>query len=153
MNAIIRWGKFNVVGAMGMAFQLGVLALINRCAPGHYLCATAAAIELTLLHNFAWHVHFTWRDRRYGFRVIRQLVRFHASNGLVSMLGNLILMRILVRDAHLPILMANCVAILVCSMINFLLGDRWAFAVTRPFASADRCSHSTRQPLPAQRSM
>jgi putative flippase GtrA len=30
------------------------------------LYATAAAIELTLLHNFVWHLHYTWRDRRDG---------------------------------------------------------------------------------------
>jgi hypothetical protein len=27
MNTFIRWGKFNLVGAMGMAVQLGALAL------------------------------------------------------------------------------------------------------------------------------
>ena len=111
-----------------MAFQLAALAFLNYCAPGHYLYATAAAIELTLLHNFAWHVHFTWRDRRDSFTLIRQLLRFHASNGLVSMLGNLALMRILVQGAHVPVLMANCVAILTCSVVNFFSGDQWAFA-------------------------
>jgi len=131
MNALVRWGKFNLVGAIGMAFQLAVLGLLDRCAPGHYLYATAAAIELTLLHNFAWHVHFTWRDRRDSFSVIRQLVRFHVSNGLVSIVGNLVLMRMLVQGAHVPILIANCVAILVCSLVNFLLGDHWSFAAKR----------------------
>ena len=63
MNTIVRWGKFNLVGAVGMAVQLGALALINRLAPGHYMLATAAAIEITLLHNFVWHLHYTWRDR------------------------------------------------------------------------------------------
>jgi hypothetical protein len=37
MNAVIRWGKFNLVGAMGMVVQLAAVAAINRCAPGHYL--------------------------------------------------------------------------------------------------------------------
>ncbi len=153
MNALVRWGKFNLVGAIGMVFQLAALAVLNRAAAGHYLVATAAAIELTLLHNFAWHVRFTWRDRRDGFRLIRQLVRFHASNGLVSMLGNLALMRVFVQQAHLPVLIANGIAILVCSMINFLLGDRWAFAATRPFGATADSLHPSTQPLPAQRSM
>ena len=30
MNAFIRWGKFNLVGAMGMVVQLGALAC---CGP------------------------------------------------------------------------------------------------------------------------
>jgi putative flippase GtrA len=128
MNTLIRWGKFNVVGAMGMVVQLAALAIFNRLAPGHYLYASAAAIELTLLHNFVWHLHYTWRDRRDNSAVMAQLMRFHLSNGLVSMAGNLALMRVLVQEAHMPLLAANVVAILCCSIVNFLLGDRWSFA-------------------------
>jgi putative flippase GtrA len=128
VNTFIRWGKFNLVGAMGMAVQLAALAFINWLAPGHYLFATAAAIELTLLHNFAWHLHYTWHDRRDDSALLAQLVRFHLSNGLVSMVGNLALMRILVHEAHLPLLVANGIAILCCSIVNFCLGNNWAFA-------------------------
>jgi putative flippase GtrA len=129
MNTFIRWGKFNVVGAMGMIVQLGLLALFNRWAAGHYMFASAAALELTLLHNFVWHLHYTWRDRRDPTSLPAQLLRFHLSNALVSMLGNLALMRILVDEAHLPLLVSNGIAILCCSVINFCLGDGWAFAV------------------------
>ena len=52
MNTFIRWGKFSLVGAMGMAVQLAALTLFNRWTAGHYLYASAAAIELTLVHNF-----------------------------------------------------------------------------------------------------
>jgi putative flippase GtrA len=132
MNALIRWGKFNLVGAVGMVFQLAVLTLLNRWAAGHYLYATAAAIELTLLHNFALHLRYTWRDRRNDSSRLAQLIRFHLSNGMVSMVGNLALMRILVDDAHMPLLAANCIAILCCSLVNFCLGDQWAFAARSP---------------------
>jgi putative flippase GtrA len=30
MNTLIRWGKFNLVGAIGMVVQLAALALLNR---------------------------------------------------------------------------------------------------------------------------
>ena len=129
MNTFIRWLKFNLVGAMGMVLQLATLALLNHCAPGHYLYASAAAVELTLLHNFVWHLHYTWRDRRDRAALAGQLVRFHLSNGLVSMLGNLALMRILVDGAHIPIIASNCIAILCCSIVNFCLGHNWAFAL------------------------
>ncbi len=128
MNPFIRWCKFNAVGALGMGVQLASLALINRWTAGRYLLATAAAIEITLLHNFAWHLAYTWRDRRHGSALLRQLLRFHLSNGLVSMIGNLILMRVLAGAAHLPVVAANCIAILCCSIVNFLSGDRWVFA-------------------------
>lgn len=128
MNTFIRWGKFNLVGAMGMVVQLTALALLNRWAPGHYLYASAAAVELTLLHNFVWHLHYTWHDRRDDSALLTQFVRFHLSNGLVSLLGNLALMRLLVQEVHLPVLISNCIAILCCSIVNFCLGNDWVFA-------------------------
>ena len=128
MKTLIRWGKFNLVGAVGTVVQLAVLALFNRWAMGHYLYASAAALEVTLLHNFVWHLHYTWRDRRGNSVLLTQLMRFHLSNGLVSMLGNLALMRLLVGIAHIPLLAANCIAILCCSILNFCLGNNWAFA-------------------------
>ena len=139
MNPFVRWCKFNAVGVMGMAVQLAALALFNRLTAGRYLCASAAAVELTLLHNFVWHLHYTWRDRRGRSTVFAQLARFHLSNGLVSMAGNLVLMRILVRDARLPLLIANGIAILCCSIVNFLLGDCWAFAVRGKAIPARAC--------------
>jgi putative flippase GtrA len=131
VNVLVRWGKFNLVGAVGMAVQLGALAFINRLAPGHYMLATAAALEITLLNNFVWHLHYTWRDRFPTRNVNRmlagQFIRFHLSNGLVSMIGNLALMPVLVEGARIPVVLANAIAILCCSIVNFFLGDRWAF--------------------------
>jgi len=131
VKTLIRWSKFNLVGAIGMVVQLGTLALLNRWMAGHYLVASAIAVEVTLLHNFMWHIRYTWRDRRDDSTRVSQLTRFHLSNGLVSMLGNLVLMRLLVDGARMPVLVANGVAILCCSMVNFYLGDSWVFA-TRP---------------------
>jgi putative flippase GtrA len=146
MDKIARWGKFNLVGAVGMAVQLGTLALINRLAPEHYMVATAVALEITLLHNFVWHLHYTWRDRfpnlnarnalsapHPGDRsaLLGNLIRFHLSNGLVSMVGNLALMPALVEGAHIPVVVANAIAILCCSIVNFFLGDQWAFVETQ----------------------
>jgi putative flippase GtrA len=131
MKTLLRWGKFNLVGTIGMGFQLALLALFNRWTAGHYLYASALAIELTLLHNFVWHLHYTWRDRRLKGTRLRQLARFQLSNGLVSLLGNLILMQLLVHKARLPVLASNIIAILCCSVVNFCLANKWAFAGER----------------------
>jgi putative flippase GtrA len=125
LTPFVRWWKFNLVGAAGMVVQLGALAVFNRWMGGHYLWASATALEITLLHNFVWHSLYTWRDRPIG---LRQLMRFHLSNGLVSMVGNLVLMDVLVGVAGLPVMISNVVAIVCCSVANFCLGDRWAFA-------------------------
>ncbi len=131
MNAFVRWGKFNLVGAMGMVVQLAALALFNRWMRGHYLYASAAAIEMTLWHNFVWHWSYTWRDRQDHASPVRPFVRFHISSGLISLLGNLAVMQLLVHEAHLPLLVSNLVAILFCSLASFYIGNRWAFARKR----------------------
>jgi len=63
---------------------------------------------------------------------VAQLARFHLSNGAVSMAGNLALMPLLVEAVHMPVIPANLLAILACSVVNFWLGDAWVFAVGRP---------------------
>jgi len=128
MNAWIRWGQFNLVGAAGMCLQLILLASLIRVMAGHYLYASAIAIEITLLHNFAWHWNYTWRDRRNEVSIMQSLLRFHFSNGLVSMLGNLALMAFLLHKKHLPLLVATIITILCCSIANFCIGTRWVFA-------------------------
>jgi putative flippase GtrA len=140
MNKLIRWLKFNLVGAMGMVVQLGSLAVFNHWSAGHYLYATLAAIELTLMHNFVWHLSYTWRDRRHGSVLPVQLLRFHLSNGLVSMVGNLAIMRVLVGGAHMPALAANCIAIVCCSVVNFCLGDHWTFGA--PVLKGEDSAHA-----------
>jgi putative flippase GtrA len=128
LKPLFRWWKFNLVGAMGMVVQLTALAAISGLAAGHYLFASAAAVEFAVLHNFVWHLHFTWRDRRDESLLLSQLMRFNLSNGVVSLMGNLVLMRILIREARMPLLVANSIAILCCSVVNFCIGDSWAFA-------------------------
>ena len=126
MNPLQRFSRFLLVGAMGMALQLTALALFHRQLPNHNLWTTAAALELTLLHNFTWHLHYTWPDRRASR--LRQCLRFHLSNGLLSMLGNLTIVAILLRTTHLRLMLANIIAIAACSLANFYLGNLWAFA-------------------------
>jgi putative flippase GtrA len=134
-KTLIRWGRFNLVGAMGMVVQLTALALFTRWTDGHYLFASAAAVELAVMHNLVWHLQYTWRDRRDETTRLTQFVRFHLSNGMVSMAGNLLLMRMLVDKARLPVLAANVIAILCCSIANFCLGDNWTFAGARKAGS------------------
>ena len=137
MNPVRRWFRFNVVGVAGMLVQLVMLAGLNHIVPRHYLVNSLFAVETAILHNFIAHVHYTWRDRvlhhpwrdrRKSVVLLRPLWRFQVSNGTVSLAGNALLMKLLVGGAHLPVLVANLIAIAACSLVNFWLGDNWAFA-------------------------
>ena len=134
MNPLaIRWLKFNFVGGLGILVQLACLALLVSGLGLGYLPATALAVETAVLHNFIWHERFTWKDRTgqvvHGRvrDVAMRLLRFHAGNGAVSILGNLALMRLLVGVLHVRYLPANIVTIAVCSLMNFAASEWFVF--------------------------
>jgi putative flippase GtrA len=122
----MRWLKFNGVGAAGIGLQLVLLAALKTLFHLPYLKATAVAVEFTVLHNYVWHEKFTWADRPRKNRFGRAL-KFNLSNGLISMAGNIALMKLLVGSMHMRYLGANGVAIAVCSLANFLVSDRLVF--------------------------
>ncbi len=136
----VRWLKFNAVGGMGVAVQLGMLALLTHTAEWNFLGATAIAVEAALLHNFAWHERYTWADRTRNARALREVTRrllaFHAGNGAVSLVGNLVIMAWLTGIMGVPAMVANVVSIVVCSLVNFAIGDRLIFRDREADASA-----------------
>jgi putative flippase GtrA len=127
----VRWLKFNAVGMLGIAVQLAVLLGLKNGLHLGYLLATALAVEAAVLHNFLWHERYTWADRvRPSWRKsLPRLLRFNLTTGAVSIAGNLALMKLLVDLGHVNFLLANGVAIVVCSLVNFVVSDRVVFAL------------------------
>ena len=124
----MRYLAFNAVGAGGFLLQLICLWLLKEALGLHYLMATALAVELALLHNFCWHVRWTWADRPASAGQIgRRLMRFNLTNGAVSVLGNLALMTAFVEIGHLHFLPANVLSVLCCSLVNYALSDLVVF--------------------------
>jgi putative flippase GtrA len=109
---------------MGIAVQLAALQILLKLGV-NYLLATALAVEAALLHNYVWHCFWTWS--RQGHTAVR-LLRFHLSNGLVSVISNLLWMRLLTGWLGMPPMAANLVAISATAVLNFALADRWVFA-------------------------
>jgi len=123
----MRFWRFNGVGVAGFVVQLAALAAL-LAAGLHYLAATAIAVEAAVLHNFLWHERWTWRDRpAAGTARLDRLWRFHLLNGLVSLVGNLLLMRLLVGLLGIHPIAANAVAVLACALVNFTASDRLVF--------------------------
>lgn len=125
-----RWLRFNFVGIMGTTIQLCMLTLLKTFTPLHYLVATFLSVETALIHNFIWHEKWTWK-KLHGHNIVRtvagRLIRFHMASGLISLTGNLLLMRVFVGSFHIPYLLANLMAIAGCSIFNFLANDRLVF--------------------------
>ena len=117
---MIRWIKFNAVGLMGVAVQLAALTLLTRLGM-NYLVATALAVETAVLHNYLWHKRWTWGGRP------GRLWRFQLSSGLLSVVSNVVLMRVFTGWGGLPPVPANLLAIMGGSLVNFWVTERWVF--------------------------
>jgi putative flippase GtrA len=128
-QTVPRWIKFNFVGGIGVGVQLAALAVFRSWLKFDYLMATGLAVEIAVVHNFFWHERFTWADRpalRWRHSLVR-MAKFNVSNGAISLVGNLLLMRFLVGELRSNLLLANLVAIVVCSAANFVASDRIVF--------------------------
>ena len=132
-STLLRWCKFNLVGGMGIVVQFAALFFLKRIVHFDYLAATAIAVEAAVVHNFVWHEQFTWADRTISDRGISwrgsllRLLRFNLTTGAVSILGNLALMKVMVGQGHMNYLLANAIAIALCSLANFLVSEAWVF--------------------------
>jgi putative flippase GtrA len=126
-TASARFGPFVAVGVLGFLLQVATLHVLTSYGGWTWLPATLVSVELAVLHNFLWHQRWTWIDRRTTSRLSR-LLRFHTSNGLISMAGNALLMTWLVGIVGLRPVPANTIAVVATSLVNFLLADRWVFS-------------------------
>jgi putative flippase GtrA len=123
-----RFARFNMVSATGMVVQVAAIWILVDLAGVPYVLATVGAVSLAVVHNFVWHRFYTWADRRLlPDGAARALSRFVLANGIVSLVGNVIVMILLVRDLRLPAAPANIAAIGVCGLLNFWLADRVVF--------------------------
>jgi putative flippase GtrA len=129
-----RWATFNVVGVMGVAVQLGVMAGLVRSGGLNYLVATTLAVEAAVLHNFFWHQRWTWRDRPASTprEIAVRFASFHLANGAISLVGNIALMAALTGVLRLDPIVASAVAIACCSLINFAAGTTFVFRAAAP---------------------
>lgn len=127
---LTRWLAFNAVGVAGMAVQLAIIAALVHLGC-HYLIATVVAVESAVIHNFMWHQRWTWRDRpaRSSAETTVRFVRFHVLNGTISLLGNITLTAWLTGFGGLNPVVSNLIAIVVCSLVNFLFSDTIVFSL------------------------
>jgi dolichol-phosphate mannosyltransferase len=133
---------FAIVGIAGYAVQTAVLWLLVGRLGFAIVPATLLATEAAVLHNFLWHLRWTWADRPAGPKAAAgRLVRFNVSNGGFSLVGGAAIMALLVDALGVHYLLANLASVLVVSVVNFLASDRFVF--TRPGEADAPARHTT----------
>ena len=123
-----RFIKFNTVSVAGFVVQLLTVALLTRWLAIPDLAATGAAVAATVVHNFLWHWRWTWADRATApAGAVATFLRFAAANGVVSLAGNVVIVAVVVHATGIDVVVANVVAVALCGLLNYQIGDRVVF--------------------------
>ncbi len=115
-----RPAKFAAVGLSGVLVNMGLYSLLLGAGaqPTH---ASAAAVEASVLSNFALNDLWTFRDKRRG-GLGRRLLLFHVSRALGSA-ANMITVAALVALGADP-LASNAAGIALGVAVNYITSDR-----------------------------
>lgn len=145
--------RFLLVGLGGIVLQMTLLMMLVDGLGANLQLATVAAVSAAVVHNFAWHVRWTWADRAPGQGLAARFARFSAANGFVSLVGNTVVMTVLVDTAHLSLPIASLTAIAASGVLNCVLADRMVFPEdtggSDPITGVPEVREGSREPSPS----
>jgi dolichol-phosphate mannosyltransferase len=119
----VELAKFCAVGATGYVVNLAVYTVLLKWAGLHYLGAAFFSFLVAVANNYWWNRHWTFRHQRGHFAY--QGARFLAVS--VCALGaNLLVLRLLVA-AGLGKILAQAIAIILVTPVNFVGNKLWSF--------------------------
>ena len=120
-------GKFCVVGAIGYAINLAVYdTLLHEGL--HYLAAATCSFLVAVTSNYVWNRLWTFREHR-GHVGIQGMRFFLVS--LAALGANLGVLHLLVSPGGLGKLLAQAVAIVAVTPLNFVGNKLWSFRRSR----------------------
>jgi putative flippase GtrA len=126
LRSLRNWqelGKFCVVGAVGYLVNLAVYdALLHEHA--HYLVAATCSFLVAVTSNYTWNRLWTFREHR-GHVGIQGMRFFLVS--LVALGANLVVLHLLISYGNLGKLLAQAVAIVLVTPLNFVGNKLWSF--------------------------
>ena len=119
--------KFCLVGASGYVVNLAVYTLLLEVAGFHYLPAAIGSFLVAVTNNYLWNRAWTFRHQR--GHVVLQGARFLVVSTL-ALGANLVVLHLLVR-AGLGEVVAQAIAIVLVTPVNFVGNKLWSFRLRR----------------------
>ena len=119
--------KFCLVGATGYVVNLAVYTVLLELAGFHYLPAAIGSFLVAVTNNYLWNRAWTFRHQR--GHVVLQGARFLLVSTL-ALGANLIVLHLLVR-AGLGEVVAQAIAIVLVTPVNFVGNKLWSFRLRR----------------------
>ena len=120
--------KFCVVGATGYVVNLAVYTVLLEVVGLHYLPAAIGSFLVAVTNNYTWNRLWTVRGQRghVGYQGLRFLVV-----ALLALAANEVLLTAFVA-AGMGKVVAQAIAIVLVTPINFLGNKLWSFRHRRP---------------------
>ena len=119
----MQLARFCAVGASGYAVNLAVYAALLRGLDVHYLAAAVGSFLVAVTNNYTWNRVWTFRHQR--GHVAYQGLRFLIVSTL-ALGANLLCLAALVA-AGLDELLAQAIAIVLVTPVNFVGNKLWSF--------------------------
>jgi dolichol-phosphate mannosyltransferase len=116
--------KFSVVGASGYVINLAVYTTLVHALEVHYILAAILAFCVAVTNNFLWNRHWTFDagEGHMGFQAARFL-----TVSLLALGFNLIVLELLVTVGDVEKVLAQAIAILAATPLNFIGNKLWSF--------------------------
>ncbi|MDP8205142.1 MAG: GtrA family protein [Candidatus Electryonea clarkiae] len=127
----VRIGKFGFVGVLGVGVNMGLYFIFSDILGITDFISRALAIEVSIIHNFAWNFSWTWKDRSGSIREIpSRMLRYHGST-LFSSFGVTLatgwLLMLILPETVIARYMSHLAGIGVGMVSNYILSDLWVF--------------------------
>ena len=119
--------KFCAVGGSGYVVNLAVYALLLNGIGLHYISAAVGSFVVAVTNNYTWNRLWTFRDQRGG--VAYQGMRFLIVSTM-ALGANLLVLHLLV-SAGVGELLAQAIAIVLVTPVNFVGNKLWSFGPRR----------------------
>jgi putative flippase GtrA len=120
----LQLARFCAVGAIGYAVNLVVYTLLLHGAGLHYLLAATCSFLVAVTNNYTWNRHWTFRGQR--GHVAYQGLRFLVVSTL-ALVANLVILRVLVQEFDIGKVLAQAIAIVLVTPLNFVGNKLWSF--------------------------
>jgi putative flippase GtrA len=118
----VQLGKFCAVGAIGYGINVAVYTPLLH-AGVHYLLAATISFVVAATSNYTWNRLWTFHDRRGHFGI--QGMRFFVVS-LGALGANLLVLHLLITFG-VGKLLAQAIAIIVATPLNFIGNKLWSF--------------------------
>jgi dolichol-phosphate mannosyltransferase len=125
-NNWLQLAKFCLVGGSGYVVNLCVFALFVEGLDAHHLVAATAAFAVAVFNNFWWNRHWTFQAK--SGRARFQAARFFAVS-IGTFLVAATILEVLVSAAGMTAVIAQAIAVVVSTPLNFIGNKVWSFAI------------------------